>query len=270
MASQDLPDLDDYFKRIGIARPAPIDCDSLARIALAHVLSIPFESLDPFLGRRVSLSLKDVERKLVHEGRGGYCFEHNLLLRWVLISLGYEVESLAATVLWRRSGVVDVKPTHHFLRVYCGRPYLVDVGFAGVVLTGLLDMTSAAPQTTSHGVFNLRESEGTWTLAFQTTEGWEDMYKFDGVARQLTDFHIVNEWISTNAESRFVRNLIAARATTKGLATLLNREFTTRLIDGTTTRRELSTTEELLNVLSCEFGIATATLPTLAARLEKL
>jgi N-hydroxyarylamine O-acetyltransferase len=62
----------------------------------AHLTSIPFENLDPWSGRPVSLDLVDVERKLVAERQGGYCFEQNLLLAAALEQLGYEVELLLA------------------------------------------------------------------------------------------------------------------------------------------------------------------------------
>ena len=54
----------------------------------AHATSIPFENLDSHRGIPVSLAQEDLERKLVHKRRGGYCFEHNLLLAAALEHLG--------------------------------------------------------------------------------------------------------------------------------------------------------------------------------------
>jgi N-hydroxyarylamine O-acetyltransferase len=69
-------DLDAYLERIGLdGRP------SIARVHRADLMSIPFENLDPHRGLPVSLELEDLERKLVSERRGGYCFERNLLLK---------------------------------------------------------------------------------------------------------------------------------------------------------------------------------------------
>ena len=69
-------DLDAYLARIGLrGRP------DMAELHRAHVTSIPFENLDPHRGMPVSLAPEDLERKLVHERRGGYCFEQNLLLK---------------------------------------------------------------------------------------------------------------------------------------------------------------------------------------------
>lgn len=84
-------DVGAYLDRIGCSGEP-----TLAAVHRAHVTSIPFENLDPWSGRPVSLDLADVERKLVTERQGGYCFEHNLLLGAALQQLGYGVELLLA------------------------------------------------------------------------------------------------------------------------------------------------------------------------------
>src|SRR5579862_7365644 len=97
-------DLTAYFTRIGFggpARPAPT-LDTLRALHLLHPQAIPFENLDVLLGRPVTLDLASIQRKLVAEGRGGYCYEHNLLLRSVLQTLGFRVRSFGGRVLWGR------------------------------------------------------------------------------------------------------------------------------------------------------------------------
>ena len=74
-----------YLDRIGLdARTDP----GLAEVHRAHATGIAFENFDPFSGTPVSLEPADLEDKIVTRGRGGYCFEHNLLLRAALESLG--------------------------------------------------------------------------------------------------------------------------------------------------------------------------------------
>jgi N-acetyltransferase len=58
-----------YLERIGLSvseRP------TLQDIHRAHATSIPFENLDRHRRIPVSLAQEDLERKLVHERRGGY------------------------------------------------------------------------------------------------------------------------------------------------------------------------------------------------------
>ncbi|CAB4243795.1 protein of unknown function [Methylacidimicrobium sp. AP8] len=61
--------LDRYFARIGYGVPASATLDTLSRLHALHPQAIPFENLDPLLGRPVRLDLDSIERKLVLAGR---------------------------------------------------------------------------------------------------------------------------------------------------------------------------------------------------------
>jgi hypothetical protein len=76
-------DLNRYLERIGLS-----SYSGLAGLHRAHATSIPFENLDPHGGLHVSLEVRDLQRKLVNDRRGGYCFEQNLLLKAALQELG--------------------------------------------------------------------------------------------------------------------------------------------------------------------------------------
>jgi N-hydroxyarylamine O-acetyltransferase len=75
----DTIDLDAYLRRVGWSDPVATDLATLCGLAMAHVATITFANLDPLMGRPVELGLAALQRKLVNEGRGGYCFEQNLL-----------------------------------------------------------------------------------------------------------------------------------------------------------------------------------------------
>jgi arylamine N-acetyltransferase len=118
-------DLAAYLDRIGLD-----GTPTLWAVHRAHVTSITFENLDPWSGRPVSLDLVDVERKLVADRQGGYCFEHNLLLWAGLEQLGFAVDLLLARA--RTGGWAGpIRPrTHLVLRVWAdGQAWLADVGF---------------------------------------------------------------------------------------------------------------------------------------------
>src|SRR6185312_7346412 len=93
-------DLDAYFARIGYDGPRTPTLETLAGIHFRHPQAIPFEDLDALLRRPIGLTAAALESKLVRGGRGGWCFEQNLLLRDVLQSLGFRVTGLAARVVW--------------------------------------------------------------------------------------------------------------------------------------------------------------------------
>src|SRR5258705_13086230 len=94
------PDLGAYFERIGYTGSAAPSLATLEDLHALHVEAIAFENLSPFLGEPVNLDLASLEAKLVRGGRGGWCFEHNLLFSHVLIALGYDVTRLPARPRW--------------------------------------------------------------------------------------------------------------------------------------------------------------------------
>src|ERR1044072_2086323 len=95
-------DLDRYFARIGYHGPRTPTLATLNGISAAHVQTIPFEQLDVRLGRRVDVDPAAIERKLVGDRRGGYCFEQNALLLTALTALGFQARPLSARVRYQR------------------------------------------------------------------------------------------------------------------------------------------------------------------------
>lgn len=65
------------------------------------MLAVPFENLDVLLDRTLSLELPALEQKIVHDHRGGYCYEQNTLFGAVLRLLGFRVADLIARVRWQ-------------------------------------------------------------------------------------------------------------------------------------------------------------------------
>lgn len=97
------PDVDAYFKRIGYTGTRDLSIETLNEIQWLHLLTLPYENLDVYVpGAKIDLTPEVVERKLVAEGRGGYCFEHNSLAMYVLKALGFDVTPCLARTRWQR------------------------------------------------------------------------------------------------------------------------------------------------------------------------
>ena len=202
---------DAYLERIGLA-----DVDSLNWQALhrAHVTSIPFENLDSHRGIAVSLAPPDIERKLVSERRGGYCFEQNLLLASALEHLGLQVELMLARV--RVGGApAEARPTGHvLLRVTDddGESWQADVGFG---LGTLFDPIPFGPDPDAvyeQSGWHYRVVKDGFELVLQMSgpEGWTDIYGFVPQPVPRVDVEMSNWWICTNPNSPFVFGLIAS------------------------------------------------------------
>jgi len=71
------PDLNKYFERIGFDGGSKPDFATLRAIHRAHVLTIPYENIDVYLERPVDQDITRIFRKIVHEGRGGWCYKTN-------------------------------------------------------------------------------------------------------------------------------------------------------------------------------------------------
>lgn len=250
-------DLDAYFDRIGYNGPRNADLSTLAGIVTHHAEQIPFENLNPFLGRPVELDLPSLEAKLIHGRRGGYCFEHNLLLNHVLQALGFTTTGLAARVLLNRPDDAPLPPRGHMLiRVDLPEgPHIVDVGFGGQTLTGVLRLEPGAEQATPHEPFRLVEVDGDYLQQALVRDEWRTLYRF-GLQEQLqSDYEVTNWYLSNHPESHFVTGLIAARALEGQRYALRGNELAVHELNGDTTRRTLHGLGELTSVLEQTFSI---------------
>ncbi|NLU84345.1 arylamine N-acetyltransferase [Rhodococcus sp. HNM0569] len=266
--------VDRYLSRIGYpgAAPATPTRDALDTIVAHHTDAIPFENLDPFLGTPVRIDLDSIQAKLVERKRGGYCFEHNLLLAAVLTALGYDVTRLAARVLWGKSPDVTSMRTHMLLLVRVAgddTPRVVDVGFGGMTMSGSIALTRGDAQATPLEPFRLVDLDGDYALQGLVGDEWRWIYRFDLHPEQPIDYEPVNWYLSTSPDSHFVTGLMAARVTEGRRLALAGTRFTVHAPEGST-RRELANADELREVLAGEFGIDVAGLDGLDDAFARL
>lgn len=266
-----MDDLAGYLKRIGYTEPVAPDLPTLRALAFAHATTIPFENLDPYSGVPVRLEPDALATKLVDLGRGGYCFEHNRILKAALDEIGFVTGSLQARVLWGQPEDAVTSRGHKLLRVDLdGTTYVVDVGFGGMTLTAPLRLEAGVEQDTPHGRFRLVTDEaGTWRQQTRVKGEWRTTYRFDLTPTYPVDDEAPNWYLSTFPGSHFVTGLIAARPTADGRRLALSgREFAVHGADGRTQRRRLETLSELRAVLTDELLIELP--PGIDTALERL
>ena len=256
-SGKDAIDLDRYFARIGYRGAPRADLDTLRALTALHPAAIPFEAIDVYLGRPVELSAAAIQAKLIDGGRGGYCFEHNGLLKRVLGRLGFTVEGLLARVFWMRPREDPPLPlTHMALRVtISGEQWLADVGFGSLVAGAplRLDLLGIG-QSTRHETFRL-SPRGTWTLLeAQLPDGWQPVYALSPEPALDSDYVAANWYTSTHPESGFRRELRVALTTRERRTTLADNRLTVRHARGAMERRFLSE-PEIADALVSTFGI---------------
>ncbi|MEO8778882.1 MAG: arylamine N-acetyltransferase [Rhodanobacter sp.] len=250
----DAIDLDAYLRRIGWDGAVAADLATLRGLAMAHVAAIPFANLNPLLGVPVKLDLPALQHKLVHEARGGYCFEQNLLFEAMLRAIGFEVTGLIARVLWGQPDDASTPQTHMLLQVRLdGESWLADVGFGGHVLTGVLQLQPDIEQPTGHEPFRLRKCDAEWRMQSLAHGEWRSLYRFELRPTALVDYVVANHYVSTHPASRFVNNLILGRTPADRRLSLFNREFTVRRLGHEPEHRVLRTVAELRQLVEQEF-----------------
>jgi N-hydroxyarylamine O-acetyltransferase len=264
-------DLDAYFRRIDYHSDQRPTLDTLRAIQSCHTAAIAFENLTPLTRQPVRLDPASLLQKLVHDRRGGYCFEQNLLLRQVLQTLGFQVTGLAARVRWNVPDDVITARGHMLLRVDLDQqPYIVDVGFGGMTPTGPLRLTTEIEQRTPHEPFRVIAADGTYTLQALVDQAWKPVYRFDLQEQQLPDYEVTSWYLSNHPDSHFVTSLIAARPDAGRRYALRNNQFTVHHLDGASERRTLSSVAELRATLEDVFRLTLPDTPALDAAFERI
>lgn len=263
-------DIDAYFRRIGYSGSREPTLDTLRALHARHPLAIPFENLDSLRRLPVRLDLESLQRKLVTERRGGYCFEQNLFFSHVLTQLGFRVVGLAARVLWERPEDVRAR-THMLLFVQLGEgAYLCDVGFGGLTMTAPLRLEPEVEQGTPHEVFRVLRDGREFLSQARVGGEWRTLYRFDLQQQLQVDIDVLNFYVSEHPDSPFLSRLMAARRDEDRSFSLRNNQLSVYHLNGHCEQRELASVAELREVLVETFGIDVPVDAELDAALGRL
>jgi len=269
-------DIGAYFRRIDYTGSRAPTLETLAGILLRHPQAIAFETLDPLLKRPISLDRKALEDKMLHAGRGGWCFEQNLLLRDVLEDIGFRVTGLAARVLWNVPEGVPRARSHMLLKVegIGAATYIADVGFGGLTLTAPLQLVPDIEQPTPHETFRLLGSGSgvadNYVLQALVRGVWKPLYSFDLQPQLLVDYQVSNWHLERHPESPFVNNLMVARVDPDRRYGLFNNKLSTHHRGGDSEQITLATAAEMRQALERVFRIRLPDDPGLEGLLGSL
>lgn len=261
-------DIDAYFERIGFAGSIAPTFETLNQMQALHTAAIPFENLDTMMGVPVRLELKNLEQKLLHDRRGGYGAEVNLLFKALLEDLDFKVRGVAARVYWNRpEGGPEPDATHLALLVETsGSTYLVDAGFGGMTPTVPLRLRTEMVQETPHGGFRLTGGDPDWALEARIGQDWKLLYRFSLAEKSYEDIVAMSNMLA--ADPVFRETLRAARIEKDRRIALRNARLTVRPNEGPVDTRMIASVEDARNVLSSTFGIALPSDDRLDAALE--
>ncbi|KAL2083212.1 hypothetical protein ACEWY4_020985 [Coilia grayii] len=233
-------DLQEYFQRIGFSGPFERpDLPALQLVHRLHVMTIPYENLSLHSQEQVTMELSQVFSKLVHQRRGGWCCESNLLFSWVLDQMGYTYTILGARVYSHHSQDFSELEEHIIIRVeVAGGSYIADVSFGlADQIWEPLELVSGKEQPQLSGTFCLKEKGDTWLLEktsrtlfipnvdfarFNLSRGpVNPVFCFTLEPRQLEDFHATAHFLQTNPKSVYTNKSICSLATPTGYRALV-------------------------------------------------
>lgn len=236
--------------RIGLRSPGAPSHTVLAAIQSAFVQSVPFENLDIHAGRPIALDTPRLFDKVVTRRRGGFCYELNALLHWLLSQLGFSAALVAGRTFVR--GQFGHEFDHMALLVRFDETWLVDAGFAGF---SRLPLRLDNPEIQSDGYdrFRLKRRAGAFEAYGESHGDWRPRYRFTTTPRRLEDFAPRCNWHQTAVDSLFRKQMLCSLALPRGQKTLLGERYIHEH-DGKETARHV-TPAERDQLLRREFGI---------------
>jgi N-hydroxyarylamine O-acetyltransferase len=195
-------DVEHYFERIGYTGSTEPTTATLFALQRAHLLAVPFEALDCYLGVPIRLQADALFDKIVTRRRGGFCYELNGLFAQLLRALGFRISRLNARPI---NGHGLAPPFAHLaLLVEVERRWLTDVGF-GYFALAPLDVDERSPQTDGGHFFRVNP-EGAGMVAEELGMPSRWGYWFTLEPHELAEYAEQCRIYSTDPASGFVRH----------------------------------------------------------------
>jgi N-hydroxyarylamine O-acetyltransferase len=248
--------IDSYFKRIGYTGGREVSYETLSGIQSSHLFSVPFENLDVFLGKDISLNQNDLINKMVYGKRGGVCTEQNTLLYSVLASLGFNVFRLLSRFYPFPVRGSKIGNIHSTIKVLLNnKQYIVDVGsgsFSPVTpleigYEGTLTSPYSSPRRIISGENDL--------FKYQTIlrGKWIDIYTFNLEEVPHIDWE-VTLWHSISYPTAKYTSIMAVERMKKDkILTFKDNTLRTKFYNGGSTSKPITTPEKLIEILNHDF-----------------
>src|SRR5699024_3949583 len=232
------------------------DLQTLTALQQAHLATIPFESLDPVLGRPVHLDIHTLQDKMVRRRRGGYCHEHNSLFASVLDRLGFHVTGRSARMLMGQNEREICAVGHTVLSVKVeGHDWHVDVGIGASGPRGPIPLRAGTEIDTGPWRYRIERAEHEqWLLQLRRPDGWFNLIQFTEEPFYRADFADQNLLASHQPESPFTRHIIVSCNGSQVRRSLKDQTLTTYR-PGETPQQLQIPAEEIPHVLSSVFGL---------------
>lgn len=244
-----------YLRRIGINKPEiEANVENLRLLQKQHLLYIPFENLDIHWKRSITLDGKSFYRKIVEDGRGGFCYELNGLFYELLGEIGYQCKMVSARVSDGEDTFGEEYDHLAILTKIEDDEYLVDVGFGSFVAEPL-KFALHIEQQDENGIFLIRKFDDEYfEVINKAGSKWKSEYIFKSVRRDLKEFAGMCHFHQTSPESHFTRGKVCSQMTVGGRKTLTDQKFI-ETVNGQKKESDVDSEAEFYLILEREFKI---------------
>ncbi len=216
-----------FFERIGLSPDTKIEktLEFLNLVQYSCVTNICYENLDILDRKPLSMNFDDIYRKIVVNGRGGYCFEVNGLLSYMLMEMGFEVTEHFARFLRGESEIPMRR--HRVCVVKCGNEkYMCDIGIgqSAPKYPVCLKEGEIQKQFGEEYKFEYNQELG-WILKDFHKQAWRDFISFTPEKQYPVDFVQPTFYCENHPDSIFIKNIMMSIKTKDGRKTLDGRCF---------------------------------------------
>ena len=215
-----------YFERIKYTGTYEVSLENLALLQTCHLFSIPYETLDQMNGVSLSLEPEAVYEKIVLGSRGGYCFETQGLLCYVLRTLGYDVVQYAGRFI-NEPGVIQMRRHRILVVTLGGKRYLCDVGMRAETSRVPLELTVGLVQTDGVGEYRFEKDDFYGWVLYQKLpdKDWKTLYAFTEEVQIDDDFVMPSFYCEKHPDSPFNKIMKIAIYTPDSNLNIVDNEY---------------------------------------------
>ncbi len=248
--------IEKYFQRIKYTRSAEKTLENLSALQKGHLFNIPYETIDQMNGVPLSLEPQAVYNKIILGNRGGYCFETQGLLCYLLRSLGYDVVQYAGRFM-NEPGVIQMRRHRILIVTLDKKRYLCDVGMRAETSRVPLELTEGLVQTDGVGQYRFeKDTFYGWVLMQKLPDKeWKPLYAFTEEVQIDDDFVMPSFYCEKHPDSPFNKILKIAIYTEDSNLNIVDNEYKVYRMGKCTEERIIETREEAIKLMKEKFGI---------------
>ncbi len=245
-----------YFNRIKYTGTTEKTLENLSLLQRGHLYNIPYENLDQMNGIPLSLDPEALFNKIILGSRGGYCFETQGLLYYLLLSLGYDVVQYAGRFM-NEPGVIQMRRHRILVVTLGGKRYVCDVGMRAETSRNPLELTQGLVQNDGVGDYRFEKDDfyGWVLMQKMPDKEWKPLYGFTEEVQIDDDFVMPSFYCEKHPDSPFNTIMKIAIYTDNSNLNIVDNEYKVYQMGKCVEEKTLQGREAALKMLKDKFGI---------------